>query len=58
MSSGAILGGMARDYGHELGFGVFITPDAGQANAVVELARLADASGLELVAPLDRHGFY
>ena len=40
---------MARDYGHELRFGVFITPDAGQANAVVELARLADASGLELV---------
>jgi alkanesulfonate monooxygenase SsuD/methylene tetrahydromethanopterin reductase-like flavin-dependent oxidoreductase (luciferase family) len=40
---------MARDYGHELQFGVFITPDAGQANAVVELARLADASGLELV---------
>jgi hypothetical protein len=26
---------MARDYGHELQFGVFITPDAGQANAVV-----------------------
>jgi alkanesulfonate monooxygenase SsuD/methylene tetrahydromethanopterin reductase-like flavin-dependent oxidoreductase (luciferase family) len=41
-------GGMA-DYGHELQFGVFITPDAGQANAVVELARLADAAGLELV---------
>jgi alkanesulfonate monooxygenase SsuD/methylene tetrahydromethanopterin reductase-like flavin-dependent oxidoreductase (luciferase family) len=40
---------MARDYGHELRFGVFITPDAGQASAVVELARLADASGLELV---------
>jgi alkanesulfonate monooxygenase SsuD/methylene tetrahydromethanopterin reductase-like flavin-dependent oxidoreductase (luciferase family) len=40
---------MAADYGHELQFGVFITPDAGQANAVVELARLADASGLELV---------
>jgi alkanesulfonate monooxygenase SsuD/methylene tetrahydromethanopterin reductase-like flavin-dependent oxidoreductase (luciferase family) len=40
---------MARDYGHELRFGVFITPDAGQATAVVELARLADVSGLELV---------
>ena len=50
MSSGAILGSsMARDYGHELQFGVFITPDAGQANAVVELAQLADASGLELI---------
>jgi hypothetical protein len=40
---------MLRDYGHELQFGVFITPDAAQANAVVELARLADAAGLELV---------
>jgi alkanesulfonate monooxygenase SsuD/methylene tetrahydromethanopterin reductase-like flavin-dependent oxidoreductase (luciferase family) len=40
---------MSRDYGHELQFGVFITPDAGQANAVVELARLADTAGLELV---------
>lgn len=40
---------MARTYGHELQFGVFITPDAAQANGVVELARLADASGLELV---------
>ena len=40
---------MPHDYGHELRFGVFITPDAAQANAVVELARLADAAGLELV---------
>ncbi len=40
---------MPRDYGHELRFGVFITPDADRANAVVELARLADAAGLELV---------
>jgi hypothetical protein len=40
---------MPRDYGHELRFGVFITPDAARANAVVELARLADASGLDLV---------
>jgi alkanesulfonate monooxygenase SsuD/methylene tetrahydromethanopterin reductase-like flavin-dependent oxidoreductase (luciferase family) len=40
---------MPADYGHDLQFGVFITPDAGQPNAVIELARLADASGLELV---------
>jgi alkanesulfonate monooxygenase SsuD/methylene tetrahydromethanopterin reductase-like flavin-dependent oxidoreductase (luciferase family) len=40
---------MPADYGHDLEFGVFITPDAGQADAVIELARLADASGLELV---------
>jgi alkanesulfonate monooxygenase SsuD/methylene tetrahydromethanopterin reductase-like flavin-dependent oxidoreductase (luciferase family) len=37
------------DYGHDLQFGVFITPDAEQAGAVVELARLADAAGLDLV---------
>jgi hypothetical protein len=37
------------DYGHELQFGVFITPDAGQADAVLELSRLADLVGLDLV---------
>ena len=37
------------DYGHDLRFGVFITPDAEQAGAVVELARLADAAGLDYV---------
>jgi alkanesulfonate monooxygenase SsuD/methylene tetrahydromethanopterin reductase-like flavin-dependent oxidoreductase (luciferase family) len=37
------------DYGHELQFGVFITPDAGQVDAVLELSRLADLVGLDLV---------
>ena len=37
------------DYGHDLRFGVFITPAADQADAVVELARLADVVGLDLV---------
>lgn len=37
------------DYGHELEFGVFVTPAAGAAAAVVELAALADAAGLDLV---------
>ncbi len=37
------------DYRQELQFGVFITPVADQANAVVELARLADLVGLDLV---------
>ena len=37
------------DYGHELRFGVFITPDAAQAQAVVELAALADGAGLDYV---------
>ena len=37
------------DYLHELQFGVFIPPLAEQAEAVVELAELAEASGLDLV---------
>jgi hypothetical protein len=37
------------DYGHDLQFGVFITPDAAQAGAVLALAELADAVGLDLV---------
>ncbi len=37
------------DYGHELQFGVFITPAAADAAAVVALAELADRSGLDLV---------
>ena len=37
------------DYGHALQFGVFITPSAADAGAVVDLAVLADASGLDLV---------
>jgi len=37
------------DHLHELQFGVFIPPLAEQADAVVELAELAEVSGLELV---------
>ena len=37
------------DYAHELQFGVFIPPVAEQADAVVELAQLAEVSGLDLV---------
>jgi alkanesulfonate monooxygenase SsuD/methylene tetrahydromethanopterin reductase-like flavin-dependent oxidoreductase (luciferase family) len=37
------------DYGHELQFGIFITPDAGQVEAVLELSKLADLVGLDLV---------
>ena len=37
------------DYLHELQFGVFITPLVEQADAVVELAQLAEVSGLDLV---------
>jgi len=37
------------DYRHDLQFGIFITPSADQAAAVLELARLADVVGLDLV---------
>jgi hypothetical protein len=37
------------DYRHDLQFGVFITPEAAHAAAVLELARLADVLGLDLV---------
>lgn len=36
------------DYGHDLEFGTFITPDAAQPDRVVELALLTEAAGLEL----------
>jgi alkanesulfonate monooxygenase SsuD/methylene tetrahydromethanopterin reductase-like flavin-dependent oxidoreductase (luciferase family) len=41
------------DLGHELWFGCFLTPDAGQAHGVVELARLADGLGMDLVGIQD-----
>ena len=37
------------DYGHDLRFGAFITPNAADADRVLELARLADREGLDLV---------
>lgn len=41
------------DLGHDLWFGMFLTPDAAQAEAVVELARLTDGLGLELLGVQD-----
>ncbi len=38
------------DYGHQLEFGVFITPSGEQPAAVVQLAELADRVGLDLVS--------
>jgi alkanesulfonate monooxygenase SsuD/methylene tetrahydromethanopterin reductase-like flavin-dependent oxidoreductase (luciferase family)/hemerythrin-like domain-containing protein len=38
------------DYRHDLQFGVFITPLAAQATGVLELARLADVVGLDIVS--------
>lgn len=37
------------DYGHDVQFGVFISPAAGRADRVLELATLADLVGLDLV---------
>jgi hemerythrin-like domain-containing protein len=37
------------DYGHELAFGVFLTPGNRQPQGVVELAQLAETVGLDLV---------
>lgn len=41
------------DYGHDLLFGCFLAPVAEQSENVVTLARIADASGLDLVAVQD-----
>jgi alkanesulfonate monooxygenase SsuD/methylene tetrahydromethanopterin reductase-like flavin-dependent oxidoreductase (luciferase family)/hemerythrin-like domain-containing protein len=38
------------DYRHDLQFGIFVTPAAAQAEAVLELARLTDVVGLDLVS--------
>jgi hypothetical protein len=37
------------DYGHDLAFGVFLTPSSRQPRDVADLAVLADRSGLDLV---------
>lgn len=44
---------LMADYGHDLLFGYFLTPEAGHADAVVELARLADGLGLDLLGVQD-----
>jgi hemerythrin-like domain-containing protein len=41
------------DYGHELQFGIFPSPDATAAEQTLELAQLADVSGLDLVTLQD-----
>ncbi|HEY7197421.1 MAG TPA: LLM class flavin-dependent oxidoreductase [Gaiellaceae bacterium] len=41
------------DYGHELQFGIFVTPAAEAAESVVGLSTLADRVGLDLVAIQD-----
>ena len=41
------------DYGHELQFGTFLTPDAANAEHVLELAAVTEVAGLELVTVQD-----
>jgi alkanesulfonate monooxygenase SsuD/methylene tetrahydromethanopterin reductase-like flavin-dependent oxidoreductase (luciferase family) len=41
------------DYGHELEFGLFPTPDASRLAQVLELAQLAEVRGLDLVSVQD-----
>ncbi len=41
------------DYGHDLQFGTFLTPDAAHADRVLELAALTELSGLDLVTVQD-----
>jgi alkanesulfonate monooxygenase SsuD/methylene tetrahydromethanopterin reductase-like flavin-dependent oxidoreductase (luciferase family) len=41
------------DYGQDLQFGTFLTPDAAQAERVVELALLTEAAGLDLATIQD-----
>ena len=41
------------DYGHDLSFGIFVTPQADAGPHVIELARRADAVGLDWVSVQD-----
>src|SRR3954471_24656756 len=41
------------DYGHDLQFGIFPSPDATAAERTLELAQLAEVTGLDLVSVQD-----
>jgi len=41
------------DYGHDLSFGIFVTPQADAGPHIIELARRADAAGLDWVSAQD-----
>jgi alkanesulfonate monooxygenase SsuD/methylene tetrahydromethanopterin reductase-like flavin-dependent oxidoreductase (luciferase family) len=41
------------DYGHDLSFGIFVTPEADAGAHVIELAQQADAAGLDWVSVQD-----
>jgi Luciferase-like monooxygenase len=44
---------MSADYGHEIEFGYFLIPEAGNPKGVLETARLADRLGYDLLAVQD-----
>lgn len=46
-------GGAVTDYGHDLRFGVFITPQSERPDDVVRLAQRAERAGLDLVTFMD-----
>jgi alkanesulfonate monooxygenase SsuD/methylene tetrahydromethanopterin reductase-like flavin-dependent oxidoreductase (luciferase family) len=41
------------DYGHDLSFGIFVTPQADAGRGIIELARRADTAGLDWVSVQD-----
>ena len=41
------------DYGAPLQFGLSVTPEAAQLEAITELVQVADATGLDLIAIQD-----
>ncbi|WP_067703825.1 LLM class flavin-dependent oxidoreductase [Nocardia jejuensis] len=41
------------DYGHELRFGIFVPPEAARGRSLLRLVRLADESGLDVLAVQD-----
>src|SRR3954462_6059378 len=41
------------DYGHDLQFGIFPSPDAARAEQTLELAQVAEVTGLDLVSVQD-----
>lgn len=41
------------DYGHDLSFGIFVTPAADAAGQILQLARRADEAGLDWVSVQD-----
>jgi alkanesulfonate monooxygenase SsuD/methylene tetrahydromethanopterin reductase-like flavin-dependent oxidoreductase (luciferase family) len=50
---GAEQKGNGMDYGHDLQFGLFLSPVLSSVDQTLELAQLADVTGLDLVTVQD-----